>query len=111
LCSEAALTACRRLRSPDPPRPYRRLSRPPGRAGFWSPTDARAQEQVADVGVSARQAAIQTLANRVSLQAGVLAFEKVFLLQALPFVVVLPLVFLLRAPRRHDAKKVMVDVE
>jgi MFS transporter, DHA2 family, multidrug resistance protein len=61
--------------------------------------------------VAARQAAIETLSGRVALQANVLAFEKVFLLQAVAFVVVLPLVFLLRAPRHDAGKKVMVDVE
>jgi DHA2 family multidrug resistance protein len=60
---------------------------------------------------AARHAAIQTLASRVSLQANVLAFEKVFLLQAAAFVVVLPLVFFLRAPRHVAGEKVAVDVE
>jgi DHA2 family multidrug resistance protein len=60
---------------------------------------------------AAQHAAIQTLWGRVSLQANVLAFEKVFLLQALAFVVVLPLAFFLRAPRRDAGMKVHVDVE
>jgi len=60
---------------------------------------------------AARRAAIQTLAARVSLQASVLAYEKVFLLQAAAFVVVLPLGFFLRAPRHGAAQKVAVDVE
>ena len=60
---------------------------------------------------AARHAALQTLAARVSLQASVLAYEKVFLLQAAAFVVVLPLGFFLRAPRHGAAQKVAVDVE
>jgi DHA2 family multidrug resistance protein len=60
---------------------------------------------------AARHAAIQTFAARVSLQASVLAYEKVFLLQAVAFVVVLPLAFFLRAPRHGAGKKVVVDVE
>jgi DHA2 family multidrug resistance protein len=60
---------------------------------------------------AARHAAIQALAARVSLQASVLAYEKVFLLQAVAFVVVLPLGFFLRAPRHGAGEKAMVDVE
>jgi len=61
--------------------------------------------------VAARHAAIETLSGRVALQANVLAFEKVFLLQAVAFVVVLPLAFLLRSSRHDAGKEVMVDVE
>ncbi len=61
--------------------------------------------------VAAQHIMLQTLAARVSLQANVLAFEKVFLLQAAVFVVVLPLAFFLRAPRRDAGMKVHVDIE
>jgi hypothetical protein len=60
---------------------------------------------------AARHAAIQTLAARVSLQASVLGYEKVFLLQAVAFVVVLPLGFFLRAPRHGAGQEAVVDVE
>ena len=60
---------------------------------------------------AAQHTALQTLAGRVSVEANVLAFEKAFLLQALTFVVVLPLAFFLRAPGRHAGMKVHVDVE
>ena len=48
---------------------------------------------------AAQHAAVMVISNRASLQANVLAFEKVFLLQAVAFVAVLPLAFFLRAPR------------
>jgi DHA2 family multidrug resistance protein len=49
--------------------------------------------------VTAQATAIRALAGRVTLQGTVLAFEKVFLLQGVVFVLVLPLLWFLRVDR------------
>jgi DHA2 family multidrug resistance protein len=49
---------------------------------------------------SAQHAALASMSGRVARQATVLAFDKVFLLQGICFVIVLPLLFFLRVERR-----------
>jgi DHA2 family multidrug resistance protein len=61
--------------------------------------------------VAANQAAIQAMAGRVLRQADVLGFEKVFVLQALVFVFVLPLVVLLRADGGRIEEHVEMSLE
>ncbi|WP_163998992.1 DHA2 family efflux MFS transporter permease subunit [Pyxidicoccus caerfyrddinensis] len=63
--------------------------------------------------VSAQALGLRMMAGTVARQAAVLAFDKLFVLAALLFVVVLPLVFLLKAPKGGPAsgEKPHIDVE
>jgi hypothetical protein len=61
--------------------------------------------------VSARGAALALLDGRVTLQSMILAFEKSFLLQGALLLLVLPLVFFLRANRRSDTASPGVAME
>jgi DHA2 family multidrug resistance protein len=56
-------------------------------------------------------APIARFAGRAMAQSAVLAFEKVFLLQAVGFVIILPLLFFLRARPTPDAAHVEVSIE
>jgi DHA2 family multidrug resistance protein len=53
--------------------------------------------------VAAQGAALRSIAGRAALQGLVLAFEKVFLLQGVVFLVILPLLFFLRSDRTKVA--------
>ena len=61
--------------------------------------------------VGAESAAIRSMAGRVGLQATVLAFERVFLLQGLVFLGVLPLLVFLRRAKRHEDAHVEIGME
>ncbi|MCY1015728.1 DHA2 family efflux MFS transporter permease subunit [Pyxidicoccus sp. MSG2] len=63
--------------------------------------------------LSAQALGLRMMAGTVARQAAVLAFDKLFVLAALLFVVVLPLVFLLKAPKGGPAsgEKPHIDVE
>jgi DHA2 family multidrug resistance protein len=60
---------------------------------------------------SGTELALRMLAGRVARQGAVLAYEKIFLLQAVTFVVVLPLLFFLRAPKNAPAQHVEMPLE
>ena len=51
------------------------------------------------------------MAGRVGLQATVLAFERVFLLQGIVFLGVLPLLFFLRRAKEHGDAHVEIGME
>ncbi|HEY8076484.1 MAG TPA: hypothetical protein VIF62_20305, partial [Labilithrix sp.] len=61
--------------------------------------------------LSASDVALHALAARVARQGAVLAYEKVFLLQAVTFLVVLPLLFFLRAPKSEGNQHIELPVE
>ncbi|QSQ28275.1 DHA2 family efflux MFS transporter permease subunit [Pyxidicoccus parkwayensis] len=63
--------------------------------------------------VSSQALALRMMSGTVARQAAVLAFDKLFVLAALLFVVVLPLVFLLKAPKSGPAsgETPHIDVE
>lgn len=61
--------------------------------------------------VSAQAAALHATAGRVALQSTVLAFEHIFVLAGLLFLLVLPLLFFLRTPRILPAAASEVHVE
>jgi DHA2 family multidrug resistance protein len=64
--------------------------------------------------ISAKAAALRSLAGSVARQGMVLGFEKTFLLQGVAFLVVLPLLFFLRvgaAPKSDPAQTPHVAVE
>lgn len=60
---------------------------------------------------AAHAMAIRMLGGRIVQQATVLGFSRVFLLQGLLFVVVIPLLFFLRVPRHQPAVHVELPVE
>ncbi len=61
--------------------------------------------------MTARAAAIKMIGGNVAAQSAVLSFEKMFLLQAIAFLVVLPLLFFLKVERQTDAPKIDLHVE
>jgi DHA2 family multidrug resistance protein len=60
---------------------------------------------------AAQHAALASMAGRVARQASVLAFDKVFLLQGIAFVVVLPLLLFLRVERQPEPVHVEMSME
>jgi DHA2 family multidrug resistance protein len=61
--------------------------------------------------VSAQAGAMRAVAGKIYEQATVLSFDRVFLLQGVLFVGVLPLLFFLRVPRTREATKVEMPAE
>ena len=59
----------------------------------------------------AKSAALQSMTGRVMLQSTVLSFEHIFLLAGALFLLVLPLLYFLRAPRIGPAAPPDVHVE
>jgi MFS transporter, DHA2 family, multidrug resistance protein len=60
---------------------------------------------------TARAMAIGSFQGRVQMQSTVLAFDKAFLLQAIAFLAVLPLLFFLKVDRTPNAPKLDIHVE
>jgi MFS transporter, DHA2 family, multidrug resistance protein len=60
---------------------------------------------------SSEHAALAAMSGRVAQQAMVLAFDKVFLLQGIAFIAVLPLLLFLRVPRTPDPVHVEMSME
>ena len=61
--------------------------------------------------VSAQQASLASIYGRVARQASVLAFDKIFLLQSIAFVAILPLLLFLRVERVSGDTHVELSVE
>jgi len=61
--------------------------------------------------VASSEVVLRGLAGRVARQGAVLAYEKIFLLQAVTFIVVLPLLFFLRQPKNAQTQHVEMTVE
>ena len=61
--------------------------------------------------LGAQSAAIRSMAGRVGLQATVLAFERVFLLQGIVFLGVLPLLFFLKRAKAAPSTHVELGME
>jgi DHA2 family multidrug resistance protein len=60
---------------------------------------------------AAQHVALASAAGRVAQQASVLAFDKVFLIQSVAFVVILPLLFFLRVPRTQAPAHIELSME
>jgi DHA2 family multidrug resistance protein len=61
--------------------------------------------------LTAQHTALAAVSGSVRLQAAVLAFEKTFLLQAVAFVIVLPLLFFLRVSEKRSTEHVDIGIE
>lgn len=61
--------------------------------------------------VTAQQASLASMYGRVARQATVLAFDKIFLIQSIAFVAILPLLLFLRVDRSSETTHVELSVE